>query len=348
MTPSEVTGGASGADGDFVLLVVAEVVRETAQARSFVFDIPEHLAAQFRYESGQFVTVRPTVDGTSVPRCYSMSSAPAVDDRMRITVKQVPGGPVSNWLADHVAPGDTLAVSRPGGRFVLRAGTSPVVAFAGGSGITPVLSIIKTVLATTERSAHLLYANRDAESVIFAAELAELAQRYPERLTVTHHLDADAGLLDGAQVRALAAPMPDAEFYVCGPEPFMAVVEAGLGTAGVAAARVHLERFTLTPVTIEPAPPGASPAELTVELSGKTKTGTVRPGHTLLMAARAAGVPAPSSCELGTCGTCMAKLVDGQVELKNNEVLEQWELDEGWILMCQAVPTTPTVRVAYE
>src|SRR3954451_12453584 len=137
---------------DFVPLRVKDVVREGGDATSIVFDVPDELSKDFAYQSGQFVTVRPVIDGTPIQRCYSMSSAPAVDAALRVTVKRVPGGPVSSWIAESLSAGDTLAVSRPGGRFTLRNGTTEVVAFAGGSGIPPVLSILKTTLATTDRS----------------------------------------------------------------------------------------------------------------------------------------------------------------------------------------------------
>jgi ferredoxin-NADP reductase len=338
----------ASAEANFVSLQVREVVRETADANSFVFDVPGELAGEFSYQAGQFVTVRPVIDGRPVQRCYSMSSAPAVDSSLRVTVKRVAGGPVSNWLADNLAAGDRLEVSRPGGRFVLRPGLADVVAFAGGSGITPVLSILKTVLATTDRNAALYYANRDAGGVIFAGELAELARRYGQRLTVVHHYDAEQGFLDRDRVRGFAAGRAGAEFYVCGPAQFMELVEQGLAVAGVPADRVHVERFTIATGGEELPGAAAAPCELTVEIGGRRATANVRPGQTLLMTARAAGLPAPYSCELGTCGTCMARVVEGDVVLKNDEVLTADEVEEGWILMCQAIPTTASVHVVYE
>lgn len=335
--------------GDFVSLRITRVVPETAEASSFVLEVPGEHATAFTYQSGQFVTVRPVIDGVPVPRCYSMSSAPAVEDDIRVTVKRVTGGPVSNWLAENLGPGDRLDVSKPGGRFLLRPGTAEVVAFAGGSGIAPVLSIIKTVLATTGRRANLFYANRDADAVIFADELAALQAKYADRFTVHHHHDAERGVVTRAIVREFALGHADGEFYLCGPGPFMEIVEQGLARAGVPGDRVHLERFTIASVRDDGAL-GEAPTqcELTVELSGKTKTATVRPGQTLLMTARAAGLPAPSSCELGTCGTCMARVIEGEVVLSNDEVLDPDEIEQGWILMCQAIPTTATVHVVYD
>ena len=336
---------------DFVELTVKQVVRETAEATSFVLAVPEHLTDAFRYESGQFVTVRPVIDGEPITRCYSMSSAPGYDDELRITVKRVAGGPVSNWLADHISAGDSLPVSRPGGRFVLgsdaETGTAPVVLFAGGSGITPVLSIVKSVLSRTDRAVSLFYANRNAGSVIFTGELAQLERDFAPRLRVVHHLDDERGVASPAAIDDFCAATSGGEFYVCGPGPFMATVQSTLVSRGIDRQRIHVEKFEIdTPA----APPSGSPAqvELTAELDGRSCTGPVRPGQTLLTAARSAGLSAPSSCEIGTCGTCIARLVDGEVRLNNNDVLTDDEIAEGLILMCQAMPTTATVRVVYE
>jgi 3-ketosteroid 9alpha-monooxygenase subunit B len=338
---------------DFVQLVIKEIVRETADATSFVFDIPEHLAEAFRYESGQFVTIRPEIDGQEVSRCYSMSSAPSVDSDLRITVKRVAGGRVSNWLADRLVIGDSISVSRPGGRFVLAQGAAPLVLFAGGSGITPVLSIIKTALHTTARPVAIFYANRDSDSVIFAAELERLKLQFGSRLTLFRHLDAEHGLADAADINTFCNTVTgggnDVEYFICGPGAFMTLAETGLYARGADRKRIHVEKFQIeTAAALSATAAKAAPVELTAEVDGRSVSGTVRPGQTLLTAARSAGMHAPFSCEIGTCGTCIARLIDGEVKLNNNDVLTDEELADGYILMCQAMPTTPIVRVVYD
>src|SRR5437660_374071 len=182
---------AVGRDHAFHPLRIARVVHETDDATSFVLDVPPELKDAFAYRAGQFVTHRVRIDGQAHLRCYSMSSSPEVDDEFQVTVKRVAGGIVSNWMLDTLREGDELDTTCPAGVFCLPPGDSDVVTFAGGSGITPVFSIIKTALATTSRRVHLLYANRDRDSVIFSADLEQLASRYPDRLNIDHRLDGE-------------------------------------------------------------------------------------------------------------------------------------------------------------
>src|SRR5512147_2843176 len=213
-------------DHAYHALVVVDVVDETADTRSFVLEIPPALEPTFRYAAGQFCTFRATIDGESVVRCYSMSSSPETGDRFTVTVKRVPGGKMSNWMNDVLAPGDAIDVLRPSGLFVLRPAEVPLVAFAGGSGITPVVSIVKTALATTTREIALVYANRSADGIIFADELERLRATSGGRLSVHHHLDSERGFLDAEGCAALAGHRTDADFYVCGPAPYMDAVAA--------------------------------------------------------------------------------------------------------------------------
>ncbi|HMG25330.1 MAG TPA: FAD-binding oxidoreductase, partial [Acidimicrobiia bacterium] len=237
-------------DHEYHSLTVADVVEETADTRSFVLEIPPALEQAFAYTAGQFCTFRATIDGEPVVRCYSMSSSPDTPDRFTTTVKRVPGGRMSNWMNDDLAAGDTIEVLRPSGLFVLQDTDAPVVAFAGGSGITPVMSIVKSALATTDRRIRLVYANRSADSVIFADELERLRSASGGRLSVHHHLDSERGFLDAAQCAALVGDDSDADFYLCGPGPYMDTVAAGLSTLLVPSDKVFIERFVLP----EPAP----------------------------------------------------------------------------------------------
>jgi ferredoxin-NADP reductase len=337
-------------DHGFHPLRVARVVRETADARSFVLEVPAKLEVAFAYQAGQFCTFRVRIDDQTHFRSYSMSSSPDVDTEFKVTVKRVAGGAVSNWLIDNLAPGDVIETSCPAGVFRLGSEDGDVVAFAAGSGITPVFSIVKTALATTTRRVQILYANRDADSTIFGAELDRLAERYPDRLAIVHHLDIEQGFVDSDSVRPFASTPANAEYFICGPTPFMDIVERSLVSHGVESALIHIERFT-PPEPIERPEPASAPsdgAKVTIELARRTDTADHHPGTTILQTARQLGMSPPSSCESGNCATCMARLVEGEVTMPVNDALTDDEVAEGWVLTCQAVPTTPSVRVVYE
>lgn len=336
------------ADG-FCALRIKDVVRETDDAVSLVLDVPGAQEQRFRYQAGQFLTLRVNIDGQEYRRCYSMSSSPAVGEAMRITVKRDRDGVVSNWLNDTATPGAQIDAAAPDGRFVMTDTDREIVAFAGGSGITPVLSLIRTALAATPRRARLFYANRDAASVIFNDALDELVDEYQGRFVLQHHLDEDAGIVSAAEIADFAgAADGDAEYYICGPGPFMDTAEAALRDAGVPADRVHLERFSVAPVpAADPNEPVVT-KEVTIELKQQTVTVPYRAGNTLLQTARLAGLKAPSSCETGSCGTCMAQVVEGSVRMLNNDALDEDEVAEGWVVTCQSLPTSPTIKVVYE
>jgi ferredoxin-NADP reductase len=342
-------------DHGFHRIRVARVIAETPDANSLVLDIPEELRRSFEYAAGQFCTFRVHIDGQPQFRSYSMSSAPAVDEELTVTVKRVPDGLVSNWMNDTLTAGAEIEATFPAGVFCLTDDDGPVLAFAAGSGITPVISIVKTALATTDRPVRLLYANRDRPSTIFAAALDDLADRYPDRLEVLHHLDVDDGFVDGDDVARFVGTVPaDAHAYVCGPAPFMDLVEHALVDAGVDSARLHIERFTHVepPIDTEPAPAPPGSAEggvttVTIELDGRTEAGEHRAGTTILQTARQFGMSPPFSCESGSCATCMGRLLEGTVTMRVNDALTDDEVEEGWILTCQSVPTSPTVHVVY-
>lgn len=334
-------------DHEYHPLRVAAVVDETHDTRSFVLEVPPDLAETFAYAAGQFCTFRATVAGAEVVRCYSMSSAPEVGDPFTTTVKRVPDGVMSNWMIDTLAPGDTIDVMRPTGLFVLHDTTVPIVAFAGGSGITPVLSIIKTALAATDREIVLVYANRDADSVIFTAELARLEAASGGRLTVHRHLDATAGFLDADACVGLVGERHDAHFYVCGPGPYMDVVESALERIGVKPSQLFIERF-VTPGEVPALTESSHTETLTVKLAGRKHTIDYTLGDSILDATRRAGLKAPFSCESGSCATCMAHLDVGSATMRVNNALTPDEVDSGWVLTCQAIPTSREVFVNYD
>jgi 3-ketosteroid 9alpha-monooxygenase subunit B len=338
-------------------LRIKGVVRETRDASSFLLDVPAELRETFRYRPGQFCTFRAHVGGDEQLRSYSMSSAPETDDDLTVTVKRVAGGLVSNWFLDHLGAGDVVEVTKPAGVFCPQDTERPMLAFCGGSGITPVMSIAKHVLATTRRPVRLLYANRDRDSVIFDAGLAVLGEKHRGRLEVRHHYDDGAGFLTAEEVRGFAATDGGAaDCYICGPGPFMDLVEAVLLEAGVAPERIFIERFLVEQQEKEAAATaggedgGAAdlPEEVTVVLGGKKVTVKYQPGDTVLETARRGGLRPPFSCEAGNCATCMAFLKEGTVTMRANNALTPEEVEEGWILTCQSLPSGGTVTVEYE
>jgi len=337
----------------FVSLRVKDVVRETQDAISIVLDVPESSSRHFGYQAGQFLTLLVCVDGRQHRRCYSMSSSPAADEDLRITVKRDRDGVVSNWLNDTAAPGNDIHALPPEGRFVLKDTDRDVVAFAGGSGITPVFSLLRSALISSARNTRLFYANRGRDSVIFDEALASLKDSHAGRFVLHHHLDDESGFVTPAHVEAFVADarnIETAEYYICGPGPFMDIVQTSLRTAGVPSDRVHLEHFEVAelPVELTDAAAKSVTEEVTIELEGRRITVPYSRGETLLQTARMAGLRAPSSCEVGSCGTCMARLTQGSARMLNNDALEEDEVDDGWVLTCQALPTSRTVRVVYE
>jgi 3-ketosteroid 9alpha-monooxygenase subunit B len=327
---------------------VTRIVKETADSRTYALAPEEH---PFSYRAGQFCTFRVTVDGEELFRSYSMSSAPETDSEVTTTVKRVVGGKVSNWIVDNVVEGDQLTMTRAAGTFVLSPTSAPLLAFAGGSGVTPILSLAKSALAATDRAVRILTADRNRVSVIFQAAIDDLVEQYPGRLSVDRHLDDEHGLLDSAAVEKFVGTDTNADCYVCGPEGFMSVVRSALPET----ARVLVEDFDASPPAKAPAPEVAEAAgdvdsggTVTIRLDRKKASVPQVPGETLLESARRAGLSPPFSCEAGNCGTCMAKLIDGAATMRANDVLEDDEIADGYILTCQAVPDTPSITVLYE
>lgn len=324
----------------FHRLRVAEVIAETADAHSLVLAVPPALAAAFGYLPGQYLTVRVPGGGGTVARCYSLSSSPHTDPDLKITVKRVRDGQASNWICDHVRAGAELDLAPPAGTFTPDSLDDDLLLLAGGSGITPVMGIIKSVLAHGRGRLALVYANRDADSVIFAGELAALREQHPERLTVTHWLDHERGAPCGESLAPLLSPYTKREAFVCGPEPFVVVARQALGRAGVAEDRIRVERF-------DSALPATQDATAEVTLDGQTHRLPWPAGTRLLDVIIAAGLNPPFSCRQGNCGACACRLLAGEVELVHNEVLEEEDFADGYILACQAVARSATVVVSY-
>ena len=351
---SEAPDRAIATEGPYYKLTVSQVIRETHDACSLILEIPAALEPTFAYQAGQFLTFRISVSSRRLVRCYSLASSPVTDAVHKVTIKRVDEGRVSNQVNDAVEVGTVLEVMKPAGHFCLQArpdADRPIVMFSGGSGITPVISIIKTALASTNRSLRLLYANRDADSIIFEKELDVLAAAHPGRFEVEHSLDCRDGFVDLARARAFAADATSADFYICGPGPFMDLAEQALGELGVSSAQIFIERFESPdddPMS-EPTPPASEgDVRVTVILDGTATEITCAPDEAILHAARRAGLEPPFACEEAYCGCCMAMVKEGQVDMKTNDGgIDQGQIDQNWVLTCQGVPRGPTCTIEY-
>jgi ring-1,2-phenylacetyl-CoA epoxidase subunit PaaE len=354
---------------DFHALRIAEVRRETPDSVSVIFDLPAELAETFAFQAGQHLTVRAEIGGEEVRRNYSVCAAPG-EGELRIAIKQIAEGVFSGWANRELAAGATLEAMAPHGAFTWTfdpAASRRYVAFAGGSGITPVLSLLKTALREEPNSRFtLLYGNRSTAQIMFLEELAGLKNRYMDRLEVFHFLEDEEedaelfnGRLDAAKVEDILAGLVRSEgidaFFVCGPGPMMDAVETGLLARGVPRDRVLLERFITGPLSEAQAAAARRMAEaahgrrLTVVLDGRrSKIDFDAARGSILESARAAGLPAPFACKGGVCATCRAKVIAGQVEMKANYALTDAEVAAGYVLTCQAAPVGDGVVVDYD
>ena len=333
-------------------LKVAAVIAETDEACSLVFDLPADLVQAFHYQPGQFLTLRiPSDRDGSVARCYSLCSSPLTGDPMAVTVKQTADGYASHWIADNVKPGSVLDVLPPAGMFVPSSLDDDFLLLAAGSGITPVMSILKSVLAAGRGRVVLVYANRDEQSVIFASALKDLAAVAKSRLLIVHWLDVLQGLPAADQLASLVRPFAAYQIFASGPDPFLSVVRAAASAAGVAPRAVHVERFVSLQHNPFDAPEpvaGGIAATLEVTLDGATTSLAWSAGTRMLDVLIDADLDPPFSCREGICGACACQLTGGKVEMASNEVLDEADIADGLILACQSVALTPEVSIRYE
>jgi ring-1,2-phenylacetyl-CoA epoxidase subunit PaaE len=349
----------AGPRTEFHPLTVARVDPLTDDSAAVTFDVPPALAERFAFAPGQSLTVRRGDERRSYSICAVKGRAP------RIGVREVAGGAVSGWLVHQVRPGDVVDVQAPSGAFTPDLDVpGQHVLIAAGSGITPVLSIAGSVLAARDGSAvTLLYGNRRSDSVMFADEIADLKDAYPDRICLVHVLSREPqevelfnGRLDAAKLRALLPVTIDVaavdHWWLCGPHRMVEDAIALLTELGVPRRRIHRELFY-----VEDAPPAqavhaeAAPgpgAEVTVLLDGRRSTATVPAGTPVLDGAQRVRPDLPFACKGGVCGTCRALLVEGEVTMRRNYALEQEELDAGYILTCQSLPVSPSVIVDYD
>lgn len=351
----------SAGEEEVVTLRVREVVRETEDACSVIFDPPDGTVLTHR--PGQFLTLAVPSERTGVvARCYSVSSAPG--EPLRIAVKRTVNGYASNWINDQLRPGHEVRGLVPSGIFTPASLDADLLLLAAGSGVTPILGIARAALRDGAGKVVVLYANRDERSVIYASEWAALAAEHPDRLLVVHWLESVQGLPTQRQLAAFASAYTSYDAFVCGPAPFMKMAVGALKELGFPRERRHQEKFVSlggnpfgdapTPGAAEAEPPAAPqterahPARLRVELDGATyEYDDWDPGTKLLDFLEGKGVKAPYSCREGECSACAFRLLEGEVKLVHNDVLDREDLEDGIRLGCQALPVTDKVSVTY-
>jgi 3-ketosteroid 9alpha-monooxygenase subunit B len=328
---------------------VLSVIAETHEAKSFRLQAPRPLA----YKPGQFLTIGVPSERGTVARCYSLSSAPH-EEELSITVKRTPRGYASNWICDHITVGDTITALPPSGNFIPPSQDTDLVLFAAGSGITPVMSIAKHVLTQTDRDVALFYANRDAAAVIFAEELRAMSDTYADRFHVVHWLEELQSLPRTADLRRFVAAYPHYSAYTCGPAPFMAAVTDALTPLGFVGDRLKREVFqslSSNPFQAQDveSDPGAKLARVRGTCNGASFDFDDWPSDVpLLQHLLSKGVDAPFSCRSGECGACIVQLVEGAVEMEQNDVLDSDELADGYRLACQAKPLSESIVITYD
>lgn len=363
----------------FNTLKIKQINKETSDTVTLTFEVPSDLKEKYAYTQGQYLTLRFDMEGREIRRSYSLCSSPA-DDEWSVTVKRVQGGKVSNYIADRLKAGDTIEVATPEGRFYTKLDTAQKKSyflFAAGSGITPIFSILKTILEKEPMSQiALLYGSRHESEIIFKNQLDQLEKRYEGQLKVSHIISQPAkekaggltglfkkpviqwqgktGRITPDSVRIFLEENParwkDCEYFICGPGPMIASVKDYLKTLNTDPKKIHIEYFTSadTASVVTPSAPGGVSAKAKIHLDGQLIQLDISKEKTILQALMEAGYDPPYSCTSGSCSTCMAKLISGKVEMDVCLALDEEEVAEGYILTCQSHPVTPELELTYK
>jgi ring-1,2-phenylacetyl-CoA epoxidase subunit PaaE len=356
----------------FHKLKVTNIIRETEDATTVAFAIPPDLESTYKYKHGQYITLRFAFDGKDERRTYSMCSSPVTDDFLAVTVKKVPNGQVSPYVNEHLQIGDLVDVMPPLGNFTIDLDPSnqrTFILFAGGSGITPIFSILKTILAVESQSkVILIYANSNEDSIIFRDAIIDLQKKYGERFTVIHQLSKpynenpqfSKGRLDKQRCLSIISILDpnivqNAEFFMCGPGGMMSEIETALLELNIDKKKIHKEIFTVaenegTEVVKhhETNAPEEKIDTVRVILYGEEHEIPIEEGDTILIAGIKAGIDPPFSCQIGACSTCRARLKSGKVEMEADDALSEEEIEDGFVLTCTSHPLTSDVLVDYD
>lgn len=339
-------------------LSIKEVIEETKDTVSVSFNVPDSLAAEFNHIPGQYLTLEVDVNGETLRRAYSLCSNPFKGESPKVAVKRVEGGKVSNYINDNFQAGQEVKVLAPLGKFV--AETAPYnkkhyVLCAGGSGITPVMSILKAVLSEEVNSrVSLIYVNRNLEDIVFKSELDSLISEYSGKLQVVHYLSSEEGRMDGHAFNSLLGSLDDvgqANYFMCGPQGFMEVVEDALTESGVDSSKINKEYFSAKESSSDSEAEEVSleivDRNVVVVIDDEEKEILVTADSQILEAAIDNDLDPPYSCQAGVCTTCRCKLVSGKVHMDEMEGLSEEEIEEGYVLACQAHPLTDNVKVEF-
>ncbi len=348
-------------------LTVSEVANNTADTITITFDIPTHLKNEFDYDPGQYLTLEVEINGKKERRAYSMCTSPLTDLQPAVTVKRLPGGLVSNYLNDNIKAGDTIKVLPPYGNFVVNLNEShqkQYIIYGAGSGITPLMSIIKSVLSFEKQSkVALLYGNRNEDSVIFRSELAALQQAHSERFQITHTLSqaqslwtGETGRIDVEKIKSFAFKYGDnnlqKEYFICGPTDMIVLAVQTLEEMHIAANNIHKEYFVLPDkepdAEIVEAVNESGPQKVKVIHENQEYEIEVSPNESILDAALDNDIDAPFSCMAAACATCRAKVLSGKVVMDDREMLSDEEIEEGYVLTCQAHPVSADVVLTFD
>lgn len=336
-------------------MTIRDIRMETEDARTFELSVPPAHDHAYKGRAGQFVRITIPGDSSKLSRCYSLSSSPELGEPLQFTVKRVAGGAVSERLVAQFHTGQDLHVDPPAGTFTLTQTDLPLLLIAGGSGVTPVFSLLKTALHTTAREIAFLYANNNRDTAIFLDAIDELARTFPSRLKVTHHFSDDNGFLTEEDLRVFASAHPRGHVYVCGPTPMMELVEKTFESADLSAAyELICENFFVQGTSVPsqdsstPAEHAASPdANVVMRIDGTDYAFAWTGPGSLLETALAANIPVPFSCREGHCGACKARLLEGEVDQQGALALSKRDRDRKNILACCSTPQSSTVILEY-
>ena len=344
----------------FHTLKIKSIVRQTEKAVSITFDVPTNLSAEFNFKAGQYITLKAVINETEIRRDYSLSSSPKSGD-LTVTIKEIEGGVFSTYANKSLNIGDSLEVGMPNGRFIYESQSEDIksiVAFAAGSGITPIMSIARTVLETGNDNVVLIYGNKSPEKTIFYKEILELQSAYLNRFKVqfvyseSNNDGALFGRIDVSNINYVIKNTvqlePSQLFYLCGPEEMIKTTTAILSEKGIREERILFELFTASNVVPENKSINKGESEITMLVDDEETTLMMPQNQTILEAALANDIDAPYSCQGGVCSSCICRVTEGSAKMRQNNILTDNEVAEGLVLSCQAEPASSLLKVDFD